>query len=265
MHVTFTADGSFSVGNPVHVKVDMYNVSNSQAISDSNTSKNTYCCATLTNALNIPPLQGTGTAARIVLSDRIHLTDYHNGSYIGSADIMFNQPGNQNISLLPPANLTNPVPILDKPPSASATPYNIPSQSVISVSDSTATAGFDSTDFVVRITLLIGAFSVVLLQPVLEAILVPERPREIRPEQSPPQQQSSPHLPPPTLSLGERKRWEKRHPKSQQEKEKQNPPTIRRRERVNLSSDSPRRSPPETDTGLKHRSARQHRARLQHL
>ena len=207
MDVMFSAAGSFSVGNPVHVRVDLTHPNNTQFL-------NSYCCATLTNAVNIPPIMGKGNASNTVFGDRIYLTAYSNGSYIGDASIRFVQPGSQNITLALPPNLTNPIPIIVEPGFAGGLPYpyNLSkSNGIITVSDSSATLSIDTTRFVARITILVGAFSVVLLQPVLEAILLQpdEWGRLMRQRQAPEPRQDSPP-PSPTLSPGQMRRKEHR-------------------------------------------------------
>jgi hypothetical protein len=216
MNVLLTTNGAFSVGNPVHVKVTLTQPSDPNFL-------NYYPCATITNAVNIPPIHGIGSHSATIFDDRINLTDYHNGSYIGSADIRFVQPGNQNISLTIPANRTNPANILIVPPA----PVHIPgypkalaSETVVKISDASATLGIDSTRYIARITIIIGAFSVILLQPVLEAILLPPEPdcpKSKESAQSAPPQSPPKHSPPPTESPGRTRRWLRRHPQSQQE------------------------------------------------
>ena len=220
MNVYLMAYGAFSVGNPVYVKVILTQPSDPNFL-------NYYCCATITNAVNIPPIHGIGKYSQFIFDDRIPLTNYHNGSYIGSAEIRFVQPGNQNISLTIPANLTNPEYIFTIPPAPVHIPgtnLTSPSQTVVVISDASSTLGIDSTQFVGRITIIVGAFSIILLQPVLEAILVPERSKSSPPVQSTPPPQRPKNSQPPTISPGEMRRWLMRHPQSQKTEEKANPP-----------------------------------------
>jgi hypothetical protein len=133
-NMLFTASGSFSVGNTVHIRIEIYDVNNTGAIESSTsaiangTNGGKYCCASITDALNIPPIRGTGSSSGDVFSDRIPLKYYsENDTFIGSDDIEFAQPGNQTMSLLPPANLTKPQFIIMGPSNISKLkyPYNL--------------------------------------------------------------------------------------------------------------------------------------------
>jgi len=210
MHVLFTADGGFSVGNPVWVKVVMTGVNNSNFLTS-------YCCATVSNAVNIPPTKGSGVnGSNTIFDSRIYLTDEKNGSYIGSDWIRFTQPGGQNVTLATTPNLANPVRVINTitPLKNIPYPYNVSRpQSVIAVTDATGTNSIDSARFAARITLLLGAFSVVLLQPVLEAILLPEPRRAGQLQPPPPPPQGSPE--PRTLSPSQQRRKENREAERQ--------------------------------------------------
>lgn len=205
MDVTFKADGSFSVGNPVHVNVVLTRPNNTRFLSS-------YCCATLTGALNIPPTMGVGNAKNTVFADRIYLTAYPNGSYIGSADIKFVEAGGQDISLIPPPNLSNPAQIILEPGFKGGIPYpynlSKPTSTIV-VSDSSATLGIDTTRFVAKISILVGTFSIILLQPVLEAILIPKSSRNQSTETN--TQDSRPPTIPPKPSIPNRQKYRKRY------------------------------------------------------
>lgn len=228
MDILFTAAGSFSVGNPVNVRVAMYDVNNSNVL-------DYYCCASFTNALNIPPVHGTGNASATIFTDRINLRPFPNGSYIGTGSIVFEEPGGQLVSLLPPANLTNPVSIITEPGFTGGIPYpyNLSAQSaVITISDSSATLDIESTGYIARVTLMIGAFSVILLQPVLEAILLQDNPAKCQKEHSqvPEKPNSRSEQPRPTESPGQMRRRLRRESGLRQRREAQTPQNQNERE-----------------------------------
>jgi hypothetical protein len=216
MNVLFTTSGGFSVGNPVTVWVDLTYPNDTNFLAS-------YCCASVSNAVNIPEIKVEGNASAIVFADRIPLTAYPNGSYIGTAPIRFTEPGNQSIALALTPNLTNPQLIVQGPTNIKGLPYPYNESeegSVIDVSDSSGTLGIASTQFIARITLLIGAFSVVLLQPVLEALILPPDQRPPRAQSPPPAPTNSPP-PKPTESTGRMNRKERRLRKRQQREEKE--------------------------------------------
>ncbi len=167
-YLQFKSNGSFSVNNPIRVKVKI-TYANISLLSAG------YCCISLDNAVDSPPKFATNGAS---LADRIQLTAYSNGTYSGEGSVLFQEAGNSSTGLLPLADPNNPTPIESMPHGAS----------VLTISGSADTLSIDLNRNAIRWGVMIGVlFGIILFQPVLEAILLPENsPQPLAQTQTPP-------------------------------------------------------------------------------
>ncbi|MDG6954886.1 MAG: hypothetical protein JRN33_07915 [Nitrososphaerota archaeon] len=159
--MNFTARGAISVNNPVDVGVAIFGVNTSEALFLKN-----FGAVGFTDARNGGIYGRTGDFNLTAATARLTLS---NGSsifggtvYIGHATLYWFQAGPTWVYLAPPVKAFVGVP-------NSGIQIGDPA---ITISDVSDTLAVNSNDSVLRLTWILVGFSVLMLQPILEAILL---------------------------------------------------------------------------------------------
>ena len=158
----FTASGGFNVGAPITVKAMITDVSMRNA--NSSVLTNFYCCVGFTHSFyQNPRWLGDGREANVL----IHLNETSKGTYTGTGIMQFSQAGG-SWSFLFPKGMSETIPL-----NQDAIQQGVPS---ITISDFSNTLAIGQAENSAKLTFFVGvAFGIVLFQPILEAILLPER------------------------------------------------------------------------------------------
>jgi len=173
-HVILTAIGSFSVNNPIHVKIiiNNVNVTNLLAYYDAVILYDGYPLTYKLNSTQITPDQ-----------EQIKLAPYPNNPnvYIAEGDVRFLTAGTTYLLFVPnPAQNIHWTGVVIYSTMEKNAP---PVITITGVSDTLSTHFSEST---AKIAWEVGAFGIIILQPVLEAILVREEKPITIPPQKPP-------------------------------------------------------------------------------
>lgn len=154
----FTATGIFSVNNPVHVKVTVKQVNVTNFLEY-------WCGVTLTHAYQYPTVYHEGFPMNSVI---INVRDNGDGTYSGEKEIVWLEEG--------PTYLTEVI----NNPIGRYIPETMTenSTSVLTISSAADTLTLHFTQNTARLTWQIGSFSIIVLQPVFEAILLKKKPKE---------------------------------------------------------------------------------------
>lgn len=153
--LTFTATGTFSVNNPVHVKVILKNMNISNFL-------DYFCGVTFTNAYTYPIEYHEDFPMNSVI---IYLKNNGDGTYSGQGDVVWLVEGSTYISEVINNPLGHTVPI---------SMYENAS-SVLTISSVSDTLTLHFTASTARLAWQIGSFSIIVLQPVFEAILLKDK------------------------------------------------------------------------------------------
>jgi hypothetical protein len=145
-----TTLGILSVNNPVHVKVTVKNVNITNFL-------DYFCGVTFTNAYPYPTEEERGYPMNSVI---IYLNNNGDGTYSGERDVVWLQEGSSYINEVIKNPVGKHIPI---------TMYEN-STSVLTVSSASDTLTMHFTASASRLTWQIGSFSIIVLQPIFEAI-----------------------------------------------------------------------------------------------
>lgn len=152
--VTFIADGSISVNNPVHVKVRLKQMNITNFL-------DFYSGVTFSRAYEAPIRYKEN---QIISSVIIELNKMEDGTYFGEKDVVWGFEG--------PSYMTEVI----REPEGKHIPstYYENSTAVVNVSGVSDTLALHFTANTNRLTWQIGSFSIIVLQPILEAIFLRE-------------------------------------------------------------------------------------------
>ena len=153
--VTFIADGGISVNNPVHVKVRLKEMNRTDFL-------NHYCGVTFSSAYSSPIEYNEN---RIINSVIVDLTDNGDGTYFGEKTIVWGFEG--------PSYMTEVI----KDPEGRHIPSTVyeNSTAIVNVSGVSDTLTLHFTASANRLTWQIASFSIIVLQPIIEAIILKEK------------------------------------------------------------------------------------------
>jgi hypothetical protein len=168
MYFNFSAVGSFSAENPVHVNVFINNVN----ISDLTTHLGAI---SLTNAYN---LQESHIVGATPAYGYVTLYPSENGTYVANGNLIWHQSETCYVIPLPPFTGT----II----SLNLAKLQLGGNPVLYVSPVSDTLSFRSNYTLEQLTYAAVGFSVIMLQPILSA-LIPEEPVKQQNPQNPPQ------------------------------------------------------------------------------
>lgn len=153
--VTFIADGSISVNNPVHVKVKLKELNRTDFLEH-------YSGVTFSHAYKSPIEYKEN---RIINSVIIYLNDMGDGTYFGEEMVVWGFEG--------PSYMTEVI----KDPTGRHIPSTVyeNSTAVVNVSGVADTLALKLTATTNRLAWQIGSFGILVLQPILEAIFLKEK------------------------------------------------------------------------------------------
>lgn len=153
--VECTTNGILSVSNPVHVKVTLREVNITNFL-------DYFCGVTFTGAYPFPTEESRGYPMNSVI---VYVNQNGDGTYSGESDVVWLEEGPSYISEV----INNPV--------GHHVPISMYENStiVLTVSSASDTLTMHFTANTARLTWQIGSFSIIILQPVFEAILLKER------------------------------------------------------------------------------------------
>ncbi len=151
---TMTATGSFSVNNPVTITFEITYVNITNFL--------TYYNGVTFNGAYPYPLNSTNGEYTATL----RFKDTGNGTYTAEGKVVWLIEGPTAPIILPNTNAQISVMSSQQPTSTTA---------MLTISSVSDTLAFKSSEYSVKLTWLIGSFSILLLEPLFEAIFVKER------------------------------------------------------------------------------------------
>jgi hypothetical protein len=153
--ITFTATGTFSVNNPVHVKVVLRDLNITNFL-------DYFCGVSFTHAYSYPTEFTEDSPMNNVI---IYLKNTGDGTYSGEGNVVWLVEGPTYMGEV----INNPV--------GHVIPFDMFTQtnSVLTISSASDTLSIHFTQNTARLSWQIGSFSIIVLEPVFEAILLKEK------------------------------------------------------------------------------------------